>query len=276
MNNSSENNLRILDGFMKQGVGYAVANAGKIVATITLVVAILTTFTNITFTNFKSEAFSITLTVILLSSYVIYFSMEDVGEREGMETKEHSEANKKFLDARSRIHPDDIEGLRSFCLLYSEDELKYRRQNFLCENGLTIADLDKYNSGAVYPKRLLRIFRRANAMKAVRLTAASLLSSSHRMPESELTSPERSKMLSTCLSLVPSTLCSIFTVSIILTTKSELTVSTVIDGLIKLSALPMVGFKGFLDGYRYSKNSKTCWLETKTRVIEAFLSETEK
>ena len=54
-------------------------------------------------------------------------------------------------------------------------------------------------------------------------------------------------------------------------TKSELTASAIIDGLIKLSALPIIGFRGFLDGYRYAKETKSAWFETKRRVLEAFL-----
>ena len=108
-------------------------------------------------------------------------------------------------------------------------------------------------------------------MRAVKLTVARLLSTSQGTPQSELSPPERGKMVSVLVSLIPSTICTLFTVSIILTTKSELSASAVIDGVIKLSALPLIGFKGFLDGYRYSKESKAAWYETKTRVLEAFL-----
>ncbi len=276
MNDSNESNLLLLDGFMKQGVGYAVTNSGKIIAVITLIIAVLTTFTNITFTDFGGESFTISLMVMLISSYVMYFSLEDAGESEGAGSKEYTEAKGKFVEVRKGIQPDDIEKLREFCLRYAENELNYRRKNYLCENGLTLSDLADYNGGTPYPVRMRRILRRANTMKAVKLTVSRLLSTSHGTPQSELAPPERGKMFSTLLSLLPSTLCTLFTVSIILTTKSELTVSTVIDGLIKLSALPIIGFRGFLDGYRYAKDTKTTWFETKTRVLEAFLIQNKK
>ena len=276
MNDSNENNILALDGFVKQGVGYAVTNAGKIISVITLIIAILTTFTNITFTDFGGEAFTINLIVMLISSYIMYFSLEDAGEGEGAESREYILAKERFIEVRGQIQPDDIENLREFCLGYSENELNYRRKNYLCENGLTLSDLTAYNSGNKYPRKTGRILQRANAMKAVKLTVPRLLSTSHGTPRSELTPPERGKLFSTLLSLAPSTLCTLFTVSVILTTKSELTASTVIDGIIKLSALPMVGFKGFLDGYRYSKDVKPSWFETKTRVLEAFLLQRKK
>ena len=272
MKADNEPNLLALDGLLKQGVGYAVTNSGKIIATITFVIAILTTFTNITFAEFGGESFTIALTVMLVSSYIMYFSLEDAGEAEGARTKEHAEAKARFLEAKKKVHPDNIEELREFCLNYSENELNYRRRNFLCENGLTLSQFNSYKNGTSYPRRIRRIMRKANSMKAVRLTVARLLSTSQGTPQSELSPPERGKICSVLVSLIPSTLCTIFTVSIILTTKSELTVSTVMDGIIKLSALPLIGFKGFLDGYRYAKESKASWFETKTRVLEAFLA----
>ena len=273
MNKKDENGLLMLDGFMKEGVGYAITNAGKIVATITLIMAVLTTFTNITFADLGGEAFTITLMVMLFSSYVMYFSLEDAGEKEGESCPEHTEAKAKFIEAKKKIQPDDIDALREFCLRYSENELSYRKKSYLCENGLTISDLEGYSNGETFPKRARKSLRRASRMKSVKLTVPRLLSLYHGTPKSELSPPERRKMLSTVISLIPSTLCTVFTVSIILTAKGELTFYTVIDGLIKLSALPMVGFKGFLDGYRYSKDAKSAWFETKTRILESFLLE---
>ena len=82
----------------------------------------------------------------------------------------------------------------------------------------------------------------------------------------------RDKIVSVITSLIPSTVCTLFTVSIILTAKDGLTVESVIEGLLKLSALPIVGFRGMLDGYRFAKESKSAWFETKARLLEAFLN----
>ena len=271
MKTDNEDNLLALDGMLKQGVGYVITNSGKIIAAITFIIAILTTFTNITFADFGGETFTIALTVMLISSYIMYFSLEDAGETEGARSTEYTEARGRFIEVRERVNPDDIESLREFCLNYSENELNYRRRNFLCENGFTLSELNRYKDGTKYPKRVRRILKKADSMRAVKLTVARLLSTSQGTPQSELAPPERGKMVSVLVSLIPSTICTLFTVSIILTTKSELSASAVIDGVIKLSALPLIGFKGFLDGYRYSKESKAAWYETKTRVLEAFL-----
>ena len=68
----------------------------------------------------------------------------------------------------------------------------------------------------------------------------------------------------------------IFTVSVILTAKDDMSLSTIIEGIIKLSALPVVGFKGLLDGYGFAKEHKSLWLETKARLLESFVGSEEK
>lgn len=271
MNENKDSGLLAIEDFMKGGARYAVTNSGKIIAAITLVVATLTTFANITFAELGGEAFTITLIVMLISSYVMYFSLEDAGEREGAESDEYLDAEKSFLSVKEKICPEDIDDLREFCLEYSANELSFRRRNYLCENGLTATDMKNFEGGKKYPTKARRALIKASQMKAVNLSVARLLSSTHLSSKSELSPPEKSKMLSSLITLAPSTLCTVFTASIILTTKSELTASAVIDGLIKLSALPIIGFKGFLDGYRYAKEAKSAWLETKSRILEAFL-----
>ena len=74
-------------------------------------------------------------------------------------------------------------------------------------------------------------------------------------------------------SLIPSTICMVFTVSVILTVKENMSVESVIEGLLKLCALPIVGLRGMLDGYRFAREDKSAWLETKARLLESFIGE---
>lgn len=272
MKQDDEKNLVQLTGFLKQGIGFFAENAGKVIASITLLVASVVTFTDIGFSGVLSEEFTITLFVMLFSSYLMYFSLQNSGEREGEKSDEYISAEDAYLKIRKEITPNMIEPLRDFCLSYSAKELEYRRQNYLCENGLSAKDYENYKNGGASPKRIKKILKKASLMKAVNLTPVILLSRSHFLAQSELQGPQTAKRVSTLLTLIPSTICTIFTVSIILTTKENMTVSSVLDGLMKLSALPIVGFKGFMDGYCYSKDAKTSWIEVKTRLLEEFLS----
>ncbi len=272
MKENETNELLELGSFVKQGYSAVISNAGKIIAAITLAVAVLVTFTDIAFSDFGTESFTTSLAVMLLSSYMMYFSLEDAGEREGEKCEEYLSANSRYLAVRSKITPDMVDSLRDFCLDYSKKEQEYRRLCFLSENGLSAADYAAYLDGRKFNRRITRIFRRADRIKATNLTPAMLLSRNHGVGKSELAGPMREKILSSITSLIPSTLCTVFTVSIILTAKDGLTAVGVLEGVLKLCALPVVGFRGTVDGYNFVKGSKAAWLETKARLLEAFLA----
>lgn len=100
-----------------------------------------------------------------------------------------------------------------------------------------------------------------------------LLSRSRGGGRGEINDPKRKKILGALGSLIPSTVCMIFTVSVILTTKDNLTPSAIIDGIVKLSALPIIGFKGMLDGYNLAKEDMSSWMETKAGLLHSFLEQ---
>lgn len=272
MKDSESNELLELGGAIKQGYSAIIGNAGKVIAVITLAIAVLVTFTDVALSDLTGESFTTTLAVMLISSYLMYFSLEDSGEREGEKSDEYRGANERYLKVKGQITPADIDSLRAFCLDYSMRELEYRRLSYLGENGYSATDFAKYKSGERVSFKAKRIFRRAENMRAVRLTPAVLLSRSHGMGKSELTDPSYKKISGALISLIPSTVCMIFTVSVMLSAKDGQTVYTVLNGLLKLSALPIVGFKGTMDGYRFVKEDKSGWLETKARLLESFLS----
>lgn len=258
--------------FVKQGYSAMIANAGKVIAVITLSVAVLVTFTDVAFSDLGSRDFTTSMAIMLISSYLMYFSLEEAGEREGELTEEFKMASARYLAAREKITPEDIEPLRQFCLDYSEREWRYRQLCFLGENGLSAADLSNYKNGVEFRGRPLRALKRADRIKAVNLTPLMLLNRHNGVSKSELQGPLRDKIFAGISSLVPTTVCTIFTVSVMLTAKDGLTVESVIEGVLKLSALPIVGFRGMMDGYRFSKESKVSWLETKARLLESFLN----
>ena len=273
MKKDEQNDLLSLGSMMRSGYSSAITNAGKVIAVITLAMAVLVTFTDVAFSDLSSETFTTTLTVMLMSAYLMYFSLEDTGEKEGEESEEYKAANERYLAARKKITPDSIDDLRAFCFDYSAKELEYRRLSFLLERGYSKTDLAAFKAGKPFPLRARRAFRRAERLRAVKLSPAVLLSRSHGVTRSEVTDPIGKKILGALTSLIPSTVCMIFTVSVILTAKEDMTVSTVIDGILKLSALPIVGLKGLLDGYGFAKDDKSGWLLTKARLLESFLSD---
>lgn len=255
--------------------GYAaiVGSSGKIIAIITALIAVLVTFTDITFSSLASAEFTSSLAVTLIASYLMYFSLEDAGERLGESSAEYKSAEDRFNSLRARVKPTMLAALRDYSVKYSKDELEFRRRAFLCSMGYATEDYDSYIGGARFPRRAERVFKRAGRMRPAMLNPAMLLSPDRCGTSSEIESPERLKYRAALMRLLPSTACMLFTASVILTAKPDLTAAVVIEGILKLSALPVVGFRGYVAGYRYAKSSKSAWLEAKARILEGFLSE---
>ncbi len=258
------------EGFLKKGGMLIVSNIGKTVAIITVFVAILVTFTDISFQDLRTESFATEAALLLIAAYLMYFSLEDAGEKLGEESDEYREALSLYLKEREKINGEKMDTLRDFCLDYSREELVYRRKSYLYSNALSENDLEKYLSGERFTRKKERVLRRAAGLKAVNLTPSMLLTKERVKSKSELISPEKGKLLRLIVKLIPTTVCMTVTVSVMLTAKDGLTAATVIEGILKLSTLPIVGFRGYASGYSYVRRSYIPWIETKRRLLEAY------
>ena len=250
-----------------------VKNSGKIIAAITALIAVLLTFTDIKFLGVSSKEFTANLFIMTVAAYLMYFSMEDAGEKLAEECDEYIEANKKLSVLVNRIGGDDISALRKYCADYSADELKYRREGYIVANGYTPEEFRRWQSGEIFSKRTERIFRRAERCKSISLTPAALLNPDGCERKSELKNPTKFKIPKMIVKLIPSTVCMTVTVSIMLTMKDGMSWAAVIEGLLKLASLPIISFKGYAAGYNHVRASKLSWTSTKVKILEAFIKE---
>ena len=264
--------IGIIEGenLIRAGGMALVNNIGKTIATITLLVAALVTFTDVAFADFRAESFITSTMMLMLASYLMYFSLEDAGERLGEESDEYKEILALYEQERKKVKGEDMEQLRTFCLEYSVKELEYRRRSFITSHALSLDEYEKYLKGETVKKSDRKIFRRAKRIRAIPLLPKTLLSKEKEGAKSELTSPEKYKIFRLIVKLIPTTVCMCLTVSVMLKAKSGLDAATVIEGILKLSTLPIVGFRGYVSGYSYIKKRYLPWIETKRRLLEAF------
>lgn len=255
---------------VKKGYSFLIANVGKTVAIITLAVAALVSFTEISFSELSSESFTSTLVMMLISSYVMYFSLEDAGEKLGRESEAYKRTNDKLTELKNQIKGTDVSRLREFCLDYRNAELEYRRSNLLFSLGYTEDEYARYVKGEKMSQKAQKDLRRVKKMKRAELDAASLISGDRRR-ESELKNPESTRLIHMILKLIPSTVCTLFTISLMISVKDNLTTAGVIEALLKLSTLPIIGLKGYSGGYEYVTASEVGWMETKARLLDAFI-----
>ena len=255
---------------VKKGYSFLIANVGKTVALITLAITALVSFTEIGFADVKGERFTSTLIMMLIASYVMYFSLADAGEKLARDSECYKSAKKSYEEQRAKIGGDDVYALRKFCLDYRNAELDYRRKNLLFSLGYTEKEYESYLRGETTGKKAKKALRRVEKMRRAELDAASLLSGDNRR-EGELKNPESCRLTNMILRLVPSTVCMLFTVSLMISIRENMTAAAVIEALIKLSTLPIIGLKGYSGGYEYVTESESKWLETKTRLLDSFI-----
>lgn len=256
---------------LKRGATSLLNHLGKTVAVITALIACLVTFTDVTFSRLDIEQFSATLLLLLFASYVIFFSLEDAGERLGEESEEYRNASTALQQAQQKITGEHLIALRDFLSHYTERELEHRRRALLLSCGITEEEYTACCQGARVSCRMRRIRRRIRRLSPITLSPRTLLSRERQHSGSELHDPERGKYLRLLLRLIPSTLSILLTVSVMLSGKEGMGVAEVIDGVLKLSTLPMIGLKGYAAGYTYARHTLPTWTETKTRLLTAFL-----
>ena len=248
----------------------AINNIGKIIALFVSILTVAVTFTEVSFGAVLSESFASSLLLLLCSSYIIYFSLEDAGERCGEESEEYLAAKKRYSEARKKLSADMTDSFRLYLADYCRREYLARRSDAIFSLGISEEDIKKHEVGEKIDRRVRRRVKTVIKMKPIMLNPGAIISYGKPTRRSELESPESRKLLSLILRLIPSTVCMMLTVSVALSTKDGLTAADVLNGILKLSALPMIGFKGYSAGYNYSKHLFAAWLETKAEIIEGF------
>lgn len=263
------------------GFSVILKNIGQAVAFITAAVAVIITFTEVAFSALTPQELLPSALALLVCSYIIYFSLEDAGERLGEESHEYLEARERFIKAKSRLSGDDAEAFRTYLEEYSIKELDARRRGALLAAGITSSELAEYKSMDKSARKSLppekrRAMEKLSALKPTALTPAMIFSEERGVCSSGLESPEKGKLIKLILKILPSTLCMFVTISVALNIKADMNATDVLNGILKLTALPLVGFRGYSLGYIYAKNTLSGWLCRKAEIIESFLSERSK
>lgn len=263
---------RVIDrGFREIG-----ENMSKAIAIITAIIAAVLTFAEIALPEVATAELTTELFVMLISSYIIYFSLEDAGEARGRRSEEYAKSSEEYKAERAKIHGEDINDLRDFCLRYTKDELEYRRRELLLCEGVTPDEYLAYKSGECHDKRIIAASSRADKLKPIKLTAEMLMEGERIGASKTIGSPEGAKIIKLLLGLVPTTVCMLLTVSLMITAKADMTLFDIIASLMKLLTLPIVALRGYAEGLSYSTGPLLSWIKTKTELLKAFIEKKSK
>ena len=271
---------------IKGGYSYLISNFSKIVAVVTAAAATMMVFTDVTFLGINSRELTTSLLLILVSSYLMYFSLEEAGEKLYEEGEDFKNLTKEYSEELEKIGLDKLPRLREYCEKYADEELTYRKRQALLAAGLSAGEYEAFIKngnldtrdlqGGTFKqnRKKIRALSKISKMKRLKLSPEMLLSLDSYQNE-RIKDPGRGKLFMLGVKILPSTLCMFFTASVVLTAK-ELSPVAVIEGIIKLSALPIVGFRGYINGYNYKKDSEAAWIKTKIKLLRGFLLADEK
>ncbi len=255
---------------LKQGYSSLIKNCGKVIALLTSVIVVLVTFTEIGFYDVGARELTANVLLILVASYVIYFSLEDAGEALGRESEEYRELSARLSALCDGVTAEMVVELRSFIEAYVTEELRHRRELLLSLHGKTLSEYEAYLSGARTSKKDRGIYRKAKRLTAARLGVGTLLSTK-KGTNAEIKNPRGSKLIGLCVRLIPTTVCTLFTASVMLGVKDGLGVAEIIEGLVRLCPLPVVALRGYSQGYSFVCEREVEWMKTKCRLLEAFM-----
>ncbi len=267
----------------------------KIIALVTALIAALLVFVDIEFLGLATREFSTTLLLVLISSYVCYFSLEEAGERLYEDTDEHRERMERYKKITARITVGMLPQLREYLASYTDEELAFRQGQMLLSHGLSTQELSAYKEGELRacmgfrptardgitaPKggisisvKKLRALRKIAEAKPLPLTPELLLTREAR-ERASVTDPRLTKYPELLLKLLPGTLCMLLTASVVLTFR-EMTPEAIVEGVLKLSTLPIVCLRGYASGYNYKRFKEAPFIESKIRLLEGFLAQAE-
>jgi predicted signal transduction protein with EAL and GGDEF domain len=148
-----EKNILMKEDLLKEKIGALMNNLGKLIAVMAALVAFLVTFTDVTLSAVGIKTLIPSLIVLIVCSYVIYFSMEDAGEELGRSTKEYTSCEARYDSLRNEIKGSDLDDLRSFLTEYSKSEANYRKEGLMLTLGVTEDDINDYKMGKLKGKK---------------------------------------------------------------------------------------------------------------------------
>ncbi len=259
------------DALARRGGAAIIKNTGKLIAVLTILVAVLLTFTDVTLGGIAENEMTGTLVMMLIATYLMYFSLEEAGERLGEESEDYKAAREAFVKVRGLAYERDAVELREFCESYCAAELAYRRRRYLIGLGYSEDEYRLWLEGGVADGKRLRAFRRARRMKAAEITPALLLNDIDSAKKRSLRNPESTKLLRMLVSLIPTAVCMCVTVSVMLSVKDGLSVATVLEGILKLVTLPIVGIRGYSAGYAQVVHRRIPWIRAREELLAEFI-----
>ncbi len=263
MEHESEHLLATSLASLSKGRQKIFAHIGFWIAALSLLVAALVTFTDISLLSISTQSFTVTMVVYATVTVLMYLSLAEEGERTGRSEKAYKEAEDALTKAANCISPASFGRLEAFCQAFVREEFSERRARLLLAYG--ISDEDSAPPPAAC--------RRLKHLRPLQINALMLLGSTLKEGDSPLCNTEKRRRSRLLLRLMPSLLWMIFGIGIAIGAHDSLTTSAILEGIFKLSALLIIGLRGYTQGYLFISEAEIPFLRAKMQLLERFLAE---
>ena len=244
---------------------------GRATAFFAIVICAIFTFTEIALVDISLKKFTVEGIVILVMAMVMYLSLESEGQA-------YAKGQKGYLDAKgcadalaAKVRGDSLPELRKYLLCVYEDEVHAREERLLLSYGLTRGELEGYRRGERFGKKKSHQLRCVAKTTSRALTPGELLFFEGVGSEEITTAPQKRGHLLGIVRVLPSMLCTLLTVGIMIDLKDGFSLRLVLEGVLKLSALLSMGLRGYLAGVHYVSDVLTPYHKVREKLLDAFL-----
>ncbi len=252
------------------------SHIGRALALLAVLIAGIFTFTEIAFVGITPEQFTLEAAVILICGLVMYFSLESEGECYARGQSAFTEQKNEADALAEQIGGEQIGALREYLLKTHRDEVDARKKRMLMMWGISEDELTRYLCGERFGRKKSRYLKRVAKSTPRALTPSELLFFCEDGGEEITTAPNPLSRFRTVYKLIPSILCTLLTVGIIIEVKDGFTPALVLEGLLKLSALFSMGLRGYLAGVNYVNGVLLPFHKVREKLLSAFIKENAK
>lgn len=258
---------------VKEGV---LAHVGRAVALFAIAIAAIFTFTEIAFVGITPAEFTLEVTVMLISGLVMFFSLENEGEVYARNQEDFVGQKAKADALATEVRGEMLPALRVYLAQIHRDELRAHEDRLLLSYGIDREEYENYRRGGTYGKKRSRYLKRVARINAAPLTPSELLFFDEGKVAGFTERPNVRARLRGICKIIPSILCTILTIGVMIEVKDGFSLSLLMEGTLKLCALLSMGLRGYLAGVGYINHTLLPFHKVREKLLDAFLRQNGK
>ena len=255
---------------VKDGV---LAHIGRAVAFFAIAIAAIFTFTEIAFVGISPAEFTLEAVVMTISGLIVYLSLESEGQGFARGQEGFVEQKARADALAGSVRGEMLGALRSYLSRIHAQEVRAREDRLLLGFGIEREEYESYRRGGAYGKKKSRYLKRVARITAAPLSASELLFFDEGRVADFTERPSALARLRGICKILPSILCTLLTVGVMIEVKDGFSLSLAIEGALKLCALLSMGLRGYLGGVSYVNTVLLPFHKVREKLLDAFLRE---